>query len=59
VLKERKLVNPIVVKDGLMRFGFLLELTHPGSLPDAHLMAALLDLVSNGGISIEFTSSSS
>jgi len=44
VLKERRLVNPRIVREGLLRFGFLLEITHPGSLPDAHLMAALLDL---------------
>lgn len=45
VLKERRLVSRDVVKSGLLRFGFLLEITHPGSLPDAGLMAALLDLV--------------
>lgn len=45
VLKERRLVNKGVIKDGMLRFGFLLEITHPGSLPDAGLMAALLDLV--------------
>jgi len=45
VLKERRLVNPIVIKEGLLRLGFLLEITQPGSLPDAHLMAAMLDLV--------------
>ncbi|CAG7787075.1 unnamed protein product [Allacma fusca] len=44
VLKERRLVNRTTVRDGLLRFGFLLEITLPGSLPDAHLMAALLDL---------------
>ncbi|CAL8099332.1 unnamed protein product [Orchesella dallaii] len=44
VLKERRLVNKTVIKDGMLRFGFLLEITHPGSLPDAGLMAALLDL---------------
>lgn len=45
VLKERRVVNKTVIKDGLLRFGFLLEITHPGSMPDAGLMAALLDLV--------------
>jgi len=45
VLKERRLVNKDVVKAGMERFGFLLEITHPGSLPDGGLMAALLDLV--------------
>ncbi|OXA46443.1 Protein unc-80 [Folsomia candida] len=44
VLKERRLVSKDVVKAGIRRFGFLLEITHPGSLPDAGLMAALLDL---------------
>lgn len=47
VLKERRLVNRAVIKDGMLRFGFLLEITHPGSLPDAGLMAALLDLVNH------------
>ena len=45
VLRERRLVNRKIVREGLYRFGFLLEITMPGTLPDAHLMAALLDLV--------------
>jgi len=52
VLKERRLVNREVVKAGLLRFGFLLEITHPGSLPDAGLMAALLDLVISQSIDV-------
>lgn len=30
---------------GMLRFSFLLEICSPGSVPDAQLVAALLDLV--------------
>lgn len=46
VLKERKLVSTTLVHQGLTRFSFLLETCPPGTVPDAHLLAAVLDLVS-------------
>ncbi|KAL0104477.1 hypothetical protein PUN28_017301 [Cardiocondyla obscurior] len=44
VLKERRLVPRSSVFDGMLRFSFLLETCQPGSVPDPHLMASLLDL---------------
>src|SRR6218665_2015061 len=46
IIRERKLINSYAVKSGLLRFNFMLDCCNPGSLPDAHLIAALLDLVS-------------
>jgi hypothetical protein len=46
VLKERKLVPILPVRIGMSRFSFLLETCQPGSVPDPHLLAAALDLVS-------------
>lgn len=45
VLKERRLVPCTAIYDGMLRFSFLLETCQPGSVPDHHLMAAILDLV--------------
>lgn len=45
VLKERKLVATLPVLNGMLRFSFLLEICPPGSVPDPHLLAAVLDLV--------------
>lgn len=45
VLKERRLVQLEPVYSGMLRFSFLLDTCQPGSIPDPHLMAALLDLV--------------
>ncbi|EFN85740.1 Uncharacterized protein KIAA1843 [Harpegnathos saltator] len=44
VLKERRLIPRSAVFDGMLRFSFLLETCQPGSVPDPHLMASLLDL---------------
>ncbi|XP_035727928.1 protein unc-80 homolog isoform X9 [Vespa mandarinia] len=44
VLKERRLVPRTAIYDGMLRFSFLLETCQPGSVPDHHLMAAILDL---------------
>ncbi|XP_034937651.1 protein unc-80 homolog isoform X5 [Chelonus insularis] len=44
VLKERRLVPHTAIFDGMQRFSFLLETCQPGSVPDHHLMAAILDL---------------
>ncbi|XP_071444564.1 protein unc-80 homolog isoform X1 [Hetaerina americana] len=44
VLKERKLVPLQPVYNGMLRFSFILETCHPGSVPDSHLLAAVLDL---------------
>lgn len=45
VIPVRTLVNINAVRDGAKRFAFLLESCKPGSVPDAPLLAALLDLV--------------
>lgn len=45
VLKERRLVPLEPIYSGMLRFSFLLDTCQPGSIPDSHLMAALLDLV--------------
>ena len=45
--REKKPVNAHVVKSGMLRFNFMLGCCNPGTLPDAHLIAALLDLVRN------------
>lgn len=45
VLKERRLVSTAPVYSGALRLSFLLETCPPGSVPDAHLLASLLDLV--------------
>lgn len=45
VLKERRLVPIEPVYRGMQRFSFLLETCQPGSVPDAHLLASVLDLV--------------
>lgn len=45
ILKERKLVSTMPVFKGMLRFSFLLETCPPGSVPDAHLLASVLDLV--------------
>lgn len=47
VLKERRLVPCEAVFEGMKRFSFLLETCQPGSVPDHHLIAAILDLVYN------------
>ncbi|XP_032667273.1 protein unc-80 homolog isoform X11 [Odontomachus brunneus] len=44
VLKERRLIPRNAVFEGMLRFSFLLETCQPGSVPDPHLMASLLDL---------------
>lgn len=46
LVRERKLVPVDLVRSGMMRFSFLLETCHPGSIPDPQLIAAVLDLVS-------------
>lgn len=46
IFRERKLVPIIPVLNGMKRFSFLLETCQPGSVPDHHLLAAILDLVS-------------
>ncbi|XP_063871430.1 protein unc-80 homolog isoform X10 [Scylla paramamosain] len=44
LMRERKLVPLDLVRNGMLRFKFLLETCQPGSLPDPQLMAAVLDL---------------
>ncbi|CAH0559503.1 unnamed protein product [Brassicogethes aeneus] len=44
ILKERKLISTDLVYNGTLRLSFLLETCPPGSVPDAHLLASVLDL---------------
>lgn len=45
-LPPRKLVIIRDVREGAGRFAFLLETCRPGQMPDAPLVAALMELVS-------------
>lgn len=45
VLKERRLIPIQPVKEGMQRFSFLLEVCVPGTVPDAQLIGAIMDLV--------------
>ncbi|XP_065199931.1 protein unc-80 homolog isoform X3 [Planococcus citri] len=44
VLKERKLISTGALYSGMQRLAFMLEICHPGSVPDPSLVAAVLDL---------------
>ncbi|KAG5670539.1 hypothetical protein PVAND_000795 [Polypedilum vanderplanki] len=44
ILKERRLIPTEPVREGMMRFSFLLETCAPGSVPDPQLIGAILDL---------------
>lgn len=44
VLKERRLIPTEPVREGMLRFSFLLETCAPGSVPDPQLIGAILDL---------------
>lgn len=43
-MKERRLIPTEPVREGMMRFSFLLETCAPGSVPDSQLIGAILDL---------------
>ena len=43
--RERKMVSAPAIYDGMLRLSFLLEACQPGTIPDANLIAAVLDLV--------------
>ena len=45
LVREKKLVDKFLIKSGMLRFSFLLECCHPGSIPDPQLVAAMLELV--------------
>ena len=45
MMREKRLIDTFAVKSGMLRFNFMIESCHPGSVPDAHLIAALLHLV--------------
>ena len=44
-VREKKLVDKFIIKSGMLRFNFLLECSHPGTVPDPQLVAAMLQLV--------------
>lgn len=46
LVKEKRMVDKYLIKSGMLRFSFLLECCHPGSIPDPQLVAAMLVLVS-------------
>ena len=45
LVRDRKLVPEEIIRGGMARFSFLLETCPPGTLPDAQLIASILDLV--------------
>lgn len=45
VLKERRLIPTKPVREGMQRFNLLLEVCVPGTVPDAQLIGAIMDLV--------------
>lgn len=45
VLKERRLIPTKLVREGMQRFNFLLEVCVPGTVPDPQLIGAIMDLV--------------
>lgn len=47
-LKNRNVVNLGAIRQGMKRFQFLLNCCEPGTIPDASILAAALDLVSCG-----------
>jgi hypothetical protein len=48
--RERKMVSGPAIYDGMLRLSFLLEACQPGTIPDANLIAAVLDLVGKNKI---------
>ncbi|KAL4233067.1 Protein unc-80 [Mactra antiquata] len=44
VMREKKMVDKFIIKSGMLRFNFLLECCHPGTVPDAQLVAAMIQL---------------
>jgi len=49
--RERKMVSSPPIYDGMLRLSFLLEACQPGTIPDANLIAAVLDLVCDATLS--------
>ena len=45
VMREKRLVDKFIIKSGMLRFSFLLECCHPGTVPDPQLIAAMIQLV--------------
>lgn len=45
MLKERRLIPTKPVREGMQRFNLLLEVCVPGTVPDAQLIGAIMDLV--------------
>ena len=45
LIRERKIIDSNSVKEGMLRFNFLLETCQPGSIPDSQLAGAIIDLV--------------
>ncbi|WAR09253.1 UNC80-like protein [Mya arenaria] len=44
VMREKRLVDKFIVKSGMLRFNFLLECCHPGTVPDPQLVASMIQL---------------
>ena len=40
-----KMVSEPAIYDGMLRFNFLLDTCQPGTIPDANVISAVLDLV--------------
>lgn len=45
-MKNKNVVNLAAIRQGMKRFQFLLNCCEPGTIPDASILAAALDLVS-------------
>lgn len=45
--KSKNVVNLGAIRQGMKRFQFLLNCCEPGTIPDASILAAALDLVSH------------
>ncbi len=46
-MKNKNIVNLGAIRQGMKRFQFLLNCCEPGTIPDASILAAALDLVSS------------
>lgn len=46
-IKNKNIVNLGAIRQGMKRFQFLLNCCEPGTIPDASILAAALDLVSS------------
>ena len=53
-MKNKNVVNLGAIRQGMKRFQFLLNCCEPGTIPDASILAAALDLVCFNDYSLDF-----